>query len=137
MDTALGAQHVHRPRRLLVGRARAAAAQQGHALRAVLGLEEELEERGVGEVLGVRSEHDLHQARDLDLAQEIGVIDQRHSAHLDVVLGRDRDLEPGFDAVVRTYVKGPVGAIGHPVAFGLATDRLVGGRPDQAAAHVP
>jgi hypothetical protein len=45
----------------------------------------------VGEVVAGRSEHDFHQARDLDLAQEFGVVDQRDAAHLDVVLGGHRD----------------------------------------------
>ena len=90
----------------------------------------------MGEIVGVRCEHDLDQARHLDLAQQLGVVDQRDPAHLDVVLGGYRDLEPGLDAVVRAREKGIVGAEGHPVAFGLAAHRLVGGGPEQAAAHI-
>ncbi len=40
VDALLGAQHVHRPRRQLVGGSWAAAAQKGRAFGAVLGLEE-------------------------------------------------------------------------------------------------
>ena len=107
VDAVLDAQHVHRPRGRLVGRARAATAQQRGALGTVLGLEEQLEERRVGEIVGGRREHDLDQARHLDLAQAVAAVDQRDAPHLDVVLGRHRDLEPGLDAVVRAVEHAP------------------------------
>ena len=90
----------------------------------------------MGEIVGRRRQHDLDQARHLDLSQRVAVVDQRDAAHLDVVLGGDRDLEAGLDAVVGAREYGVVGAEGHPVPLGLAAHRLVGGRPEQAAAHV-
>ena len=91
----------------------------------------------MGEIFGVRCEHDLDQTCHLDLAQQLRVIDERDPPDLDVILGRDRDLELRLDADVRAPEHGRVGKEGHPVAFGLTAHRLIGRRPQQAAAHVP
>jgi hypothetical protein len=102
-------------------------------LGTVLGFEKQFEECRVGEILGGRGEHDLDQARHLDLAQLIRVVDERDPPDLDVVLGRDRDLQPCLDAVVRAHEQRLVGEERHPVTFRLATHGLMGRRPQQAA----
>ncbi len=136
VHAVLGADHVHRPGRKLVGGARPPAAQQCRAFRKVFGLEEQLEERRVREIVGGGPEHDLDQARDLDLAQAVAAVDQRDAADLDVVLGRHDDLEPRLDAVVRALEHGLVGVERDAVALGLAAHGLVGCRPQQSAPHV-
>ena len=70
----LETEHVHRPGRGLVGGARPATEEQGRGLGEVLGLDEQLGERGVREIVGGGCEHDLGVARHLDLARPVAVV---------------------------------------------------------------
>ena len=137
LRAAFQAQDVHGPQRRLVGRARPTAAQQGGSLREVLRLDEQLPEGGVGQVVRRRGEHDLGVARDLDLAGAVAVVRHRQSPHLDVVLGRDGDVEERRDAVVAAAERRLLGEERHQVALRLRPRRMVGRRPHGAAAHVP
>src|SRR6266545_1982963 len=78
---------VHREDLGVVRGARSPPAEQRVALRDVLGLDEELAERGVGEVVRARREDDLGVARDLELADPAPVVRHLEAPHLDVVLG--------------------------------------------------
>ena len=120
----------------LVGRARPATAQERRSLGEVLGLDEELPEGGVGEVVRRRGEHDLRVARDLDLARAVAVVREREPPHLDVVLGRDGDVEQRRDAVVAPAEGRLLGEERHQVVLGLRARRVVRRGPDGAAAHV-
>ena len=99
-EPPVDAEHVERPRRRLVGAARPPAEQQAGALRVELGLDEQLAERRVGEiVLGTR-EHDLGVAGDLDLARPVAAVGDRQPAHLDVVFRRHGDLQLRLEVAV-------------------------------------
>ena len=137
LRAALQAQDVHGPERRLVGRARPTTAQERRSLREVLRLDEQLSESGVGQVVRRRGEHDLGVARDLDLAGAVAVVRHRQPPHLDVVLGRDRDVEQRGDAVVAAAERRLLGEERHQVVLRLASHRVVGGRPHRPAAHVP
>ena len=111
-------------------------AEQRGALGQVLRLDEQLAEGRVGQVVGGRGEDDLGVARDLDLARTIAVVGHRQPAHLDVVLGRDRDVELGGDVVVAAVEGRLLREEGDQVVLRLLRRGLEGGRPDRAAAHV-
>ena len=102
---AFQAQDVNGPGPGLVGGARPPMAEERRALGQVLGLDEQLAERGMGQVVGGRGEDDLGVARDLDLARPIAVVGHGQPAHLHVVFGRDGDVELRGDVVVAA-VKG-------------------------------
>ena len=74
-----------------------------------------------------RAEDDLGVARDLDLARAVAVVRDRQAPHLDVVLGRDRDVEQRRDVVVAAAERRLLGEERHQVVLGLA--RPSGGRP--------
>ncbi len=137
LRAALQAQDVHGPERRLVGRARPTAAQERRSLREVLRLDEQLSEGGVGQVVRRRGEHDLGVARDLDLAGAVAVVRHRQPPHLDVVLGRDRDVEERRDAVVAAAERRLLGEERHQVVLRLRPRRVVGRGPHRPAAHVP
>ena len=99
LGPALERQDVDRPDRRLVA-ARPAVAQERPALGQELGLDEELGEGRVGQVVGRRGEHDLGVAGHLELARPVAEVGHGQAAHLDVVLGRDRDVELGGDVLV-------------------------------------
>ena len=130
------AEHVEGPRRRLVGGARAPAEQQAGALRVVLGLDEQLPERGVGEVVLRAGQHDFRVAGDLDFARPIAAIGDREAAHLDVVFRRHRHLQLRFEIAVAPAERDLVELEGRLVFIGLAADWLVGGRPDVARPRV-
>ena len=117
--------------RRFVGRARPAAEQQAGALRIELGLDEQLAERRVREiVLGTR-QHDLRVAGDLDLARLRAAVGDRQTPHLHVVFGRHGDLELRLDVAIAAAERDLVEIEGRLEAVGLLTDRLIGGRPDR------
>ena len=65
-----------------------------------LGLDEQLAERRVREVVLGTRQHDLGVAGDLDLARPVAAVGDRQPPHLDVVLGRDGDLELRLEVAV-------------------------------------
>ena len=118
------AEDVHAPRAATSSaRARPPPADEGGDLGQVLRLHEELHEGGMGQVVGGGGEHDLRVARDLDLARAIAVVGHGQAAHLHVVLGGDRDLELGADAVVEAPEGRLLGLEGDEVLLGLLADR--------------
>ena len=73
--------------------ARAPMAEQRGALGQVLRLEEQLAEGRMREVVGGGSEDDLGVARDSISRIRVALVGHGQPAHLDVVFGRDRDVE--------------------------------------------
>ena len=113
-------------------RRNSSAALVGH----VFGLHEQLDERGMGEVVGVGRQHHLRVARDLDLPRAVVAVRQGQPPDLDVVFGGDGDVELRGDAVVQAAEGRLLGQEDGLVLLGLAADGVVGGGPDGAAAHV-
>ena len=99
--------HVHHPRRPLFGRARPARAIDRLAAANQFRLHEQIAERRMRLVLGLRRQHDLRIAGDLDRARRLRAIRQRHAPQFDVILGRDADLGVRFDLVVGAAELGP------------------------------
>ena len=95
-EPSVDAEDVKGPGRRLVGGARAPAEQQAGALRVVLRLDEQLPERGVGDVVLGTRQHDFRVARHLDFAGPIAAIGNREPPHLDVVLRRDGHRAAAF-----------------------------------------
>ena len=134
--TALDAEHVERPRARLGRRSWPAAADDGRARRQVLGLDEQLAERRMGEVVLGPPEHDLGVARDLDLPRPIAGVGHRQAANLDVVLDRDHHLEHGLDPVVGPLEDGLLERERREIRLGLVARRLVRRRPEEAGPDV-
>ncbi len=133
---ALLADDVHREELGVLRGARPAPTEQRVALGHVLRLDEELAEGGVGEVVGVRREHDLGVARDLELPRALAVVRHLQPAHLDVVLGRDGDVELRSDLVVGPLEGRLLHGEGDQVVRGFPGGRVVRRGPDPTAADV-
>ena len=101
-----------------------------------LRLDEELPERGVGDVLGDGPQTHLDVARQLDLAGAVAPVRQRDAPDLGVVPRRDGDLETRRDVVVEPLEGRLLGEELHEVAVGLLADGLVGRGPDGARVDV-
>ena len=99
---------MHDPRCGLVRSARPTPAEQGGAFGQVLGLDEQLAERRVGQVVGSRGENDLGIAGDVDLARALAVVGDGQPAHLHVVLGRDSDVEVCANVLLTAAERGLV-----------------------------
>ena len=136
-EPSVDAEHVKCPGGVSSGAARPPAEEQAGALGIVLGLDEQLAEGRMREiVLGTR-QHDLGVARDLDLARPIAVIGDRQPAHLDVVLGRHRDLELRLEvAVARAERRLVELERRRRSSSGSLADGLVGRRPDGARPRI-
>ena len=80
------AQHVHGKQARFLRRPRPAAAEESRAVGDVLGLQEQLAEGGVGEIVGREAEDRLGVARDLDLPGPVAAVGEGESPHLHVVL---------------------------------------------------
>ena len=117
------AQHVHRPGAGIARVARAAMADQRAALGQELGFDEQLAERRMREIIARLRQRHFDVAGDVDLADAIAVVDELQDAHLDVVFGRDRDLEPRRDLLVLAVERRDVRQEGRGVALGLAPRR--------------
>src|SRR5438309_1589693 len=78
-------------------------------------LDEELAEGRTAEVRGGGGQHDLRVARHLDLAHAIAVIGDGDPPHLDVVFGRDGDVERRRDAVIHAVERRALGREGHEI----------------------
>ena len=109
--------------------ARPPMAEQGGAVGQVLGFDEQLAERRVGEVVGRGREDDLGVAGHVELADARAVVADRDPPHLDVVFGRDRDVELCRQVLVAPPEARPVGGERDRVVVGLAPRRLIGRRP--------
>ena len=133
---AVDAEHVEADERRFVGRARPAAEQQAGALRIELGLDEQLAERRVREVVLGTRQHDLGVAGHLDLARLRAAVGDRQPPHLHVVFRRHGDLELRFDVGVAAAERDLVEIEGGLEPVGLLADRLVGGRPDAARPRI-
>ncbi len=120
----------------IVRRAQPAPRQQRGALGDPLGLDEELAEGRVGDVLGDRAQTELDVARQLDLARAIAVIGQRDPSHLGIVAGRDGDLEARRDLVVAALEGRLLGEELHQVAVGSLGRGLIGRRPDVSGVDI-
>src|SRR5437870_5778239 len=81
-------------------------------------------ERRMGEILCGWNQRQLDIARDLELAQVRTAIGERESSHLDVVFGRDRDLEQRVDLLAALPDHGLVGKERRPVGVRLAAHGL-------------
>ena len=130
------AQGVERPRAGLARIARPAMAEQRRAVRQVLGLDEQLAERRVREVVGGGHEDDLRVAGDVDLPDARAVVAHREPPHFDVVFRRHRDVEVRREVVVAPPEARPIGGERDGVVVRLPARRLIGGGPDGAAANV-
>ena len=101
------AEHVERPDRRLVRAARPPAEEEAGALRVELGLDEQLAERRMREVVLGRCQHHLGIARDLDFARPVAAVGDRQPPHLDVVFGRDGDLQLRLEVAVAAAERRP------------------------------
>ena len=84
-----------------------------------LGLDEQVAERGVRRVGGRRRQHHLGEARQLDRARRPAAVGDADPAQLDVVLGRDADLDVRVDVAIAAAELGAA----------LREDRLVAAWP--------
>ena len=117
------------PRRLLLRSSGPPLAEDGSVPGKDLGLHEQVAEGAMGQV-GVQGRHDhFRVARHLDLAGVVGQIGEGDAADLDVVFGRHADLGVRFDGVIDSAVLGARLHEDRLVALGLASRRLIGGRP--------
>ena len=132
----LEAHDVHRPQAALPDFPRAPVRKQRRALGEIFGLDEQLAERRMREVVFRRSEHDLRVARHVDLADPEAAIGQLQAADLDIVFGGDGDIERRDDVVVATVERRFLRKEQDRVSLRLATSRVEGRRPDRAAPHV-
>ena len=124
------ADDVHREQPLVLRRARPPAAEQRVALRDVLRFHEELAEGRVGEIVGSGREDDLGVAGDLELPGPIPVVGHLDPADLDVVLGRDRDLELRPDLVVPPLEGRLLHRERDDLVLRVPAGRVMGGGPD-------
>ena len=130
------AHHVHGPHFFILGASGTPAAEKRPAFRPIFRFDEQLPECGMGNVGGRRGEHNLRIAGDLDLARAIAVVGDRQPTDLDVVLGGDRNLQLGGNAVVATTEGRLLGCEAHQVFVRLFSNGMVGGRPDRSAPNV-
>ena len=124
------AEHVEADERRFIGRARPAAEQEAGALRIELGLDEQLPERRVREVVLRTSQDDLGVAGDLDLARLRAAVGDGQAPHFHVVFRRHGDLELRLDVGIAATEGDLVEIECRLEAVRLLTDRLVGGGPD-------
>ena len=136
LHSPVDGQDVKGEERRVVRAARPAPREKGRALRHPLGLDEELPEGGVRDVLGDGPQGDLDVARQLDLARPVALIRHGEAPHLGVVLRRDGDLEARLDAVIASQDDGLLGEELHEVVLRLLADGLIGRGPDRAVVDV-
>ena len=122
--------------RHLLGRPRAAPADQGLGAGGPLGLQEQLAEGRMAHVAAVGQEHDLGVAGQLQLARAGVVVGQRDPADLGAGLRRDGDLGDGLDRRVEPAKGHLVGREDRLVVLGREAGGLVAGRPEGVGADV-
>ncbi len=136
LHSPVDGQDVKGEERRVVRAALAAPREKGRALLHPLGLDKELPEGGVRDVVGDGRQSDLDVARQLDLARPVAPIRHGEPPHLGVVLRRDGDLEARLDAVIASLDNGLLGEELHEVVLRLLADGLIGRGPDRAAVDV-
>ena len=129
-------QDVQSPDRLLIARARPAAAQQRRGRGQVFGLEEELGEGRMSLVGAAVVEGDLGVAGHLQRAGPGAVVGQRDPPDLGIGIGRDRNLVARLDVCIAAPKDGPVRTEDRLVVVGVSAERLPTGRPGAAAIEV-
>ena len=129
-------QDVQGPDRLLISRARPAAAQQRRGGGQVFGLQEELGEGRMSLVGAAVVEGHLGVAGHLQRAGRGAVVGQRDPPDLGVRVGRDRDLVARLDVRIAAQEDGPVRPEDRLVFVGVSAERLPTGRPCAAALEV-
>ncbi len=92
--------HMRHPRRSLLGRSRAARAENRLPAAHHFRLHEQIAERRMRFVLGLRGQHDFRVAGELDRARRFRTIRERHAAQFNIVLGRNADLRVRLDVIV-------------------------------------
>ena len=108
---ALEAQDVHRPHRAARAESRGRRWQSSAALSARYSVSRNsLPNAGCARSSAGARQDDFGVAGDVDLADPRALIDHRHPAHLDVVFGRDRDVELRRDLVVVAAERRALGA---------------------------
>ena len=105
------------------------ASHSGTAAR----FDEQVAERGVGQVRVGRGQHDLRVASHVEAPRTQSVVGDRHAPQLDVVLGRDDDFGARFDLAVDAAKDGAVRGEDDLVVVSLAADRLKRRRPEVSA----
>ena len=108
-------------------------AQDRRILGHVRGLDQELAECRVREIVQGTAEHHLGVAGDLELTCAAAVVGDREAAHLHVVLAGHGDLELGLEIFVTPAEDRALGAKVHLVVVGDLADRMVGRGPDLPA----
>ena len=124
---AVNADHVKRHEGRLVGRPRAAAEDETGALRIEFGLDEQLAERWMRQVVLGPCQHDLGVARQLDFARLRAAIGHRQPPHLHVVFRRHGDLELGLEVAVAAAERDLVEVECRLEAIRLGAHGLIGG----------
>ena len=117
-------------------RARPARADQRITLGQRRRLDEQVRERRVREVGLRRRQHDFRVAGEIEAARLAAVVGDRDPPQLDVVLGRDDDLGARLQASVDPAEHRPVEREGDFELVGVASDRLMGGRPDRTGLQI-
>ena len=133
---AAGRQHVHAPNGLVLCRTRTPMGQQRVVRRVKFSFNEQVAERGMGEVVSAWGQHDFGIAGQFDFARAIRIIRQRNAAHLGIVFGRNNHFHVGNDAGVTPPKIGFVLRKRYFIALRFRSDRLMPGGPDCAAAQV-
>ena len=127
---------VQQPWPLLAGAPRPTARQQHLACGVVLGLDEELRERGMRGVRRGLDERHLAVRRDVDPPRTIAAILERQAAYLDRVVGHDADVESRRDVAVGALEMRDAGLVRRPVRARGRADGLVPRRPDAAVVAI-
>ena len=126
---AIHAKDVEAHHRRLVRRPRAAAENESGALRVELGLDEQLAECRVREVVFGAGQHYFDIAGDFELARLPAAIADRQPPDLHIVLGRHGDLELRLEIAVAAAERGLVQLEHRVELVGLLADWQVRCRP--------
>ena len=133
---AAGVHHVHAPEPRVLGHARPARGRDRRTPLVPLRLHEEVGERGVCEIRGLRRHRDFTVTRELDLVGLGTGVRQRHATHLGGVRVHDRDLGLRLDVAVDAHHGDPVGSQPCLAPRRGHTHGLLRGRPAPARRHV-
>ncbi len=116
--------------------ARPAMAEQRRALRQVLGLDEQLSECRMGDIVSGRTEYHFGVAGHVDLADPQAVIGQGEAPDFHVVFGGDSDVELRGDVIVPPREGRLLGQEYGGVPLALHACRVIRRRPDRPAAYI-
>ena len=133
---SLDGEDVERDERRVVRGARPPSRHERRVVGDPRGLDEELAQRGVGDVLGDGAQAQLDVARQLDLARAVAPVGQRDAPYLGVVPRSDSDFETRGDFVVQALEDRLLGQELDQVTLRLLGRGLVGGGPDGSRVDV-